>query len=163
MRALERYRPDAHGEPRRHAGSRPFIAPSSEIDLDDVDEADRGVAAWMRPATCVRQTALVASIEVLLASLDVAAVPIVDEQGRLVGIVTRADLLAARSGDTCARTASDVMMSFPFALPLAATIDQAAALMAYEGVGQLVIVTEGGVVVGLVRALDIARRVADHA
>ncbi len=47
-------------------------------------------------------------------------------------------------------------------IPDDATLSQAAALMAYEGVPQLAVVTRSGEVVGQVSALDVARWLAEQ-
>ncbi|MDX2091718.1 MAG: CBS domain-containing protein [Kofleriaceae bacterium] len=55
------------------------------------------------------------------------------------------------------------MSSFVFALPLDSTIEAAAALMALEGVSQVVVTNCHGELAGIVSALDIARHVAVRA
>ena len=57
-------------------------------------------------------------------------------------------------------TAGEAMSHFVFALPREAAIERAAALMAYEGVGQIVVTDRGGALVGIVSALDITRHYA---
>jgi CBS domain-containing protein len=57
-------------------------------------------------------------------------------------------------------TAAEVMSGFVFALPATAAIEKAAALMAYEGVGQFVVVGDRGALVGMVSAVDIAWHLA---
>ena len=57
-------------------------------------------------------------------------------------------------------TIEEATFGFPFALPACAAIEQAAALMAYEGVTCIAIVGEHGRVVGLLSALDLARALA---
>lgn len=92
-----------------------------------------------------------------LVELRVAAVVVVDDDNTLRGIVTRTDVL--RLADDHA-TAEDAMSRYVFALPAGAPIERGAALMAFEGVGQVVITGAGGALVGLVSALDVARHYA---
>jgi CBS domain-containing protein len=54
------------------------------------------------------------------------------------------------------------MTYFVFAVPSRASIGQAAALMAYEGVHRCVVTGDGGQITGIVTALDIARWVAEQ-
>jgi hypothetical protein len=52
-------------------------------------------------------------------------------------------------------TVADIMMPIVFALPENATVTKAAALMAYEGVHRVPVVSSGGQVVGVLSSLDI--------
>ena len=60
-------------------------------------------------------------------------------------------------------TAADAMSGFVFALPADATIEHAAALMAHESVGQVIVTGTTGELIGMVSALDIARHCAVRA
>ncbi len=95
-----------------------------------------------------------------LVELRVSAIAVVDDEQTLRGIVTRTDVL--RIADE-ASTAEDAMLRFVFALPAGAPIERAAALMAFEGVGQVVVTGPGGSLVGLVSALHVARHYAIEA
>lgn len=86
----------------------------------------------------------------------IGAAPVIDEHSRPVGILATSDLLAAADRLEEA-TVEDVMTAFVFSLPVRASLGQAAALMAYEGVGQLVVVDDAGSFAGLVTALEVAR------
>jgi len=55
------------------------------------------------------------------------------------------------------------MSCYVFSLPCDSTVECAAALMALESVGQLVVVNERDEVIGVVTSLDIARQVAKRA
>ena len=92
----------------------------------------------------------------LLVELRIPAVAVVDRCGAVGGIVTRTDVLRelARCDEACA---ADAMSGFVFALSARSTVERAAALMAYEGVGQVVVTGSRGELVGMVSALDIAR------
>jgi CBS-domain-containing membrane protein len=59
-------------------------------------------------------------------------------------------------------TARDIMMPFVVRLPDTATIDEAAALMASEGLHRLLVTSPAGTVVGIVSALDVLRWVAER-
>ncbi|HEY4245088.1 MAG TPA: CBS domain-containing protein [Kofleriaceae bacterium] len=97
----------------------------------------------------------------LLVENRIPALIVIGRERQLEGIVTRTDVL--RLGDRPDATASDAMSSFVFALPDEATVEQAAALMALEGVGQVVVTSADGELVGMVSALDIARHCAIRA
>jgi CBS domain-containing protein len=133
---------------------------------------------------CVSPDTGLDEVRALLLRHSIGGVPVVDEQGRPVGIVSQVDLLRVREedGDTqemrriTARprrrapdglergshllepeplTARDVMSPVVLALHESASIGQAAALMAFEGVHRLPIVSDLGQVVGILSALDV--------
>ena len=107
------------------------------------------------PAIVVGMTTPLADVRKLLAQRRIPAVAVVDDAHDLRGIITRTDVLRSPDG-----VAGDVMSGFVFALPADASIERAAALMAYEGVGQIVVTDRDGVLVGMVSALDITRHYA---
>ncbi len=100
------------------------------------------------------------SLEVLLALLlerNIGGAPVVDDDGRAIGVVSRSDLLG---GFQAGMTVADVMMGMAFTLPDSASLSQAAALMAIEGVHRIPVVAADGGVVGIVTSLDVARWLA---
>jgi CBS domain-containing protein len=137
---------------------------------------------------CVRADLGTDSLTAMLFALDLRSVPVVDEQGRPIGVVSRSDLLRHRRdgeqepplrlagpygghgdylgpgfhSDVAAELVADVMMCLAFSLPETATLSRAAAIMAYEGVHQIPVVTSDGKVVGLISSLDVVRWLAQH-
>jgi CBS domain-containing protein len=150
---------------------------------------DQGIAQIMNPeVACVGEGASLDDLRELLLERGQHCVPVVAREGRPVGVVTQTDLLRTMSegegdGEGCEaeaplrvlprstgrmaavrdRTAGDIMTALVFALPVTASVEQAAALMAYEGVEQIVVTSLDGEVAGLVRALDVARSCARSA
>jgi len=114
-----------------------------------------------QPIAVVLETAPLAEVRVLLVELRVPAVAVVDGDRCLTGVITRTDVLRDQ-GDPDAR-AKDAMSGFVFSLTSEASIECAAALMAIEGVGQVVVTTRDGELLGMVSSLDIARHVAVRA
>jgi CBS domain-containing protein len=88
-----------------------------------------------------------------------AAILVVDGDDNLLGILTRTDALRSETH----MEARDALSGIVFVLPMFASVERAAALMAYEGVGQIVITGEGGELVGVVSAIDIVRHYAVEA
>jgi CBS domain-containing protein len=98
----------------------------------------------------------------LLIEHRIAAIVVVDDRRTVVGVVTRTDVL--RGLAKCSEaTVGDAMSGFVFALPQTARVEHAAALMAHEQVGQVVVTGDDGELVGLVSALDIAGYLAVRA
>ncbi|HTE51889.1 MAG TPA: CBS domain-containing protein [Kofleriaceae bacterium] len=121
--------------------------------------ADEPLARIMtRKVVCARPEMDASYLRERLLERGVSGAPVVDDWGRVVGVVSRTDLLehevtSLRQG----KTVADIMMPLVFTLQPEAPIGQAAALMAYEGVHRIVVVDGSGCVVGVVTSLDISR------
>ncbi|WP_437819794.1 CBS domain-containing protein [Sorangium sp. So ce1078] len=184
-----------------------FDAPSRKTSVvchsghatSDTESADplAGVSEHVNPAAplagimtrdviCVRPEVPVDEIAALLVRHEISGMPVVDADGKPVGMVSRADVIRAahERGDTeeservtlhpadvvpldieqgfyvyepVKVTARDVMTPVVVQLHESATIRQAAALMAYEGVHRLPVVSDDGRVVGILSSLDVLR------
>ncbi|WP_437615639.1 CBS domain-containing protein [Sorangium sp. So ce834] len=139
-----------------------------------------------RDVICVRPEVAVDEIAALLIRHGISGMPVVDADGKPVGMVSRADVLRAaeerRDTEESERvtlhpddvapldmeqgfhvyepvkvTARDVMTPVVVQLHESASIRQAASLMAYEGVHRLPIVSDDGKVVGILSSLDVLR------
>jgi CBS domain-containing protein len=132
--------------------------------------------------TCVRDDVSVEDLTALLLERGISGVPVVDDSGALIGVVSKTDVV--REGFESAgveplgqavtrelgagfhsleigqRTVKDIMSGMNFALPEDATLSQACALMAYEGVHRVPVTGVDGSVVGILSSLDILRWVA---
>lgn len=143
-------------------------------------------AIMTRDVVCVSPDVSVESLTGLFLSRGFGGAPVVDDTGKPVGVVSKTDILRndQEQGDTgeiesprgsnAARaeaaldsglhlhrlvreTVADIMMPIAFTLRENASIAQAAALMAYEGVHRIPVVSSSGDVVGLVSSLDVLR------
>jgi CBS domain-containing protein len=101
-------------------------------------------------------TPLRAVIDMVVKSY-LGCVPIVDEDGCPIGMITKRDLVEQSA---VADTADDAMMPLAFTLDERATVAQAAALMASEGLHHVPIVSAKGRLAGIVSSLDIVRWLA---
>lgn len=93
----------------------------------------------------------------LLVESNVSGAPVVDDGGRPIGIVSKSDLVRGFAAGT---TVADIMMPLAFTLPETASLSRAAALMAFEGIHRIPVVSSKGRVIGIVSALDITRWLA---
>lgn len=114
-----------------------------------------------QPIVTMSEAAPLAVARDLLVEQRVPAIAVIAPDGALRGLVTRTDVL--RGQDDPNATVSDVMSGVVFALPVDSSIECAAALMAIEGVGQVVVTAGDGGLLGMVSALDIARHLAIRA
>jgi CBS domain-containing protein len=141
-----------------------------------------------RKVVCVEPDLPVTELTELLLDLGIGGVPVLDDAGQAIGVVTRSDLLralltreraaqdekaASPAGSVAAAgaqtddaqrpaTVGDIMMPAVFTLPENASVAKAAALMSYEGVHRLVILSDADEVVGILSALDILRWMAQQ-
>jgi predicted transcriptional regulator len=121
--------------------------------------ADAAVDAIMTPAPfCVRVDVSVAQVIALLLEREMSAVPVVDADGRPIGLVSKTDLLAHRDdGDDVVRR---VMTPVLLSVRRNVSIGRAIALMATERVHHLAITDHVGRIVGILSALDVVQWIA---
>lgn len=112
---------------------------------------------------CVREDVRIDALGALFLDNHISGVPVVDDEGFPIGVVSKTDLLrACRTRGPCEPRVGDIMMPLAFTLYESAPLSQAAALMAFEGVHRLPVVSAAGTVVGIVTSLDIMRWLATH-
>lgn len=148
------------------------------------------VAAIMTHTTyCVRPDVTVDTLAALLLDHRMSGVPVVDAEGKPIGVVSKTDVLrhlhergdppeveGARAPEDVAAlgpgfhavrvdgtTVEDIMMPVVFAVEQDTPIVKAAALMAGEAVHRLAVVDDDLAIIGIVSALDVVRWVAEEA
>lgn len=157
-------------------------APALEQRPPSVPAERTAVARVMtRSVVCVREDLSVGELAALLVERGINAVPVVDETGDAIGIVSKADVLrehyaalevapalpAMKSwdydlgpvshalGGIERATVAEIMMPVVFTVAEDVSVESAAALMAQKGVHQLPVVSASGDVVGIVSSLDL--------
>jgi CBS domain-containing protein len=157
----------------RGCGDRSIFVP--DCDREDAEAtrvptiADTVPATWImtRAVICAREDLEVEKLVDLMVEHRIGSIPIVDSNGRPVGMVTKLDVLenaiAARDPDNPrASTVNEMMMPLALTLDVHATVAHAAAMMAIEDVHHVPIVAEDGTLVGVVSTMDIARWLASN-
>lgn len=119
---------------------------------------------------CVGEEMRAEELAELFATRKVSGVPVLDEDERLVGVVSRSDLLRAseKEEDNTPRlhperagaTAAELMNTAPVVVREGMTVPQAAAVMAAAQVHRVLVVSAEGTVVGVLSAMDVVRWVA---
>jgi CBS-domain-containing membrane protein len=123
--------------------------------LRDLDRQDDCLGSLIPgPALTIAESARTDAARHLLVEHRVAALAVLDDRDELRGLVTRTDVLRATAPST---PVSELMSMFIVALPWSASIHRAAALIAYEGVGQVVVTGIRSSLLGIVSAFDITR------
>ena len=109
----------------------------------------------------------VSEIVISLADAHISAVPVVDEHGRMLGVISASDVLEAEAeaGDATAATmvlsttARDLMTPVVRTIVPEATLKDAALRMLYSDVHRL-FVTSSGRLVGVISAMDLVAAIA---
>ena len=121
-----------------------------------------------RNVTSIRSEASVAEAVLTLADSHISGVPVLDGAGKMIGVLSSSDVLAAEAeaGDAGARQTllentqvRDLMTRRPYTIGPGADVREAAQQMLYADVHRL-FVTEADAVVGVISTTDIVRAVA---
>jgi CBS domain-containing protein len=107
---------------------------------------------------CVRPSMSVEALVSVFLGNHISGAPVVDRDGKAIGVVSKTDALLARGSDSVA----DIMTPIVLMLSESAPVSRAAALMAYEGVHRIIVTSDDGRVVGVLGALDVLRHVASE-
>jgi CBS-domain-containing membrane protein len=146
------------------------IRPTDEAPSDDlVGEPPRRpsevpVASIMtRHIICAQRTLGIDKLVPLMVRKHIGCLPVVNERGKPVGMVTKLDLVERMFDlpkQPAPKTAEDLMMPLALTVNERATVAHATAMMALEDVHHVLVVSEAGAVIGIVSSLDIARWLA---
>src|SRR5690349_1192364 len=96
---------------------------------------------------------------VLLAEARVSGAPVIANDGRPLGIITRADLVDPRHRDKHAAV-EEAMTRMLFAVRATDHVLSAVKLMAVEGIHRVVVIDAANALVGVVTAMDVLRAIA---
>lgn len=110
-----------------------------------------------RDIVCARTDLAVDALTELLVRNHIGCIPIVDDRGQPIGIVTKLDLVERKPKSV---TAGDVMMPLAITLNQHATIAHAAAVMSVEDFHHVMVVASDHTLLGVVSTMDIARWLA---
>lgn len=156
--------------PRR---SPPPVSPPSQAFhplLPPLLEHSRVGELMHRDVHCVGEELSAEELARLFATHQLSGVPVVDEDERLVGVVSRTDLLRAPEDEEevvpvlhperAGATAAELMNPAPVVVREELSVPQAAAMMAAAHVHRVLVVSAEGSVVGILTTMDVVRWVA---
>ncbi|MFN0153332.1 MAG: IMP dehydrogenase [Gaiella sp.] len=130
---------------------------SIEDQVAEVDKVKRSEAGMIVEPVTLPPGALVADALELMTRYRVSGVPVTDDEGVLVGILTNRDL---RFGADPAATVASVMTDRNLVTaPVGTTIDEAQAILGRHKIEKLPIVDADGKLKGLITVKDISKRV----
>ena len=130
---------------------------SVQAQAAEVDKVKRSEAGMIVEPVTLRPSDRVADALALMQTYRISGVPIVNENGIRVGILTNRDL---RFEDDTTRPVSDLMTSENLVtVPVGTTLEEARAVLHANKVEKLPVVDEAGHLMGLITVKDIAKRV----
>jgi IMP dehydrogenase len=130
---------------------------SIEDQVAEVDKVKRSEAGMIVEPVTLPPTALVADAKDLMARYHISGVPITDDDGRLVGILTNRDL---RFEEGAGRPVSELMTSRDLiTAPVGTTLAEAEAILHRHKVEKLPVVDAEGRLKGLITVKDIQKRI----
>ncbi|MFD9669037.1 HPP family protein [Rhodococcus sp. NPDC059968] len=115
----------------------------------------RVLNVMQRPVRVVRQSDSMRTAAVLLAEYGFAAVPVVDDHDRLVGMLNSGDVL--RAGQACSETVGEVMTAPAVAAPMYHYLADVTQMLLQQGLRSLPVVDIDGRVVGILSRSDVVR------
>ena len=130
---------------------------SIEDQIAEVDKVKRSEAGMIVEPVTLEPSALVGDALELMARYHISGVPIVDEAGILVGILTNRDL---RFGADAAQPVSSYMTARDLVTaPVGTTLEEATAILGRNKVEKLPVVDADGHLRGLITVKDIQKKV----
>lgn len=114
-------------------------------------------------ARCVTPDVSLEAVRGLLMEEGISAAPVVDEEGKPIGVVSKTDLVRSCHEDTPRSLVRELMTPLCFTLAEHTALGHASALMAYEGIHMAPVLDSGGQVVGVLSSFDVMNYLARSA
>jgi IMP dehydrogenase len=122
----------------------------------EVDRVKRSESGMILNPITLRPRDTVREANALMQRFRISGVPIVDEEGRLVGIITNRDLQFERNLDRPLREA--MTHERLITAPVGTTLDEAEEILAKHRIEKLPVVDKAGILRGLITVKDIHKR-----
>lgn len=124
---------------------------------EEVDKVKRSESGMIVDPVTIRDSAIVADALKVMESFKISGVPVTDENGHLVGIITNRDLRFETRFDI---PISDVMTKQPLiTVSIGTTLDEAKVKLQRHRIEKLLVVDEGGLLKGLITVKDIQKAI----
>jgi CBS domain-containing protein len=132
-----------------------------ELGLKEAAAGTRLMDVMADDVACVREDVRLADAARLMLARSVRALPVVDEARRLVGILSKSDLVRGEvEGKRADALVSSVMTPLVHGLPEDAPLAYAISLMSNQSLHEVPAVASDGRVVGMLTAVDALRWIA---
>ena len=124
---------------------------------EEVDKVKRSESGMIVDPVTIHQNALVSEALVIMERFKISGVPVTDENGLLVGIITNRDLRFETRFDI---PVSEVMTPQPLVtVPVGTTLDEAKVKLQKHRIEKLLVVDENGHLKGLITVKDIQKAI----
>ncbi len=110
-----------------------------------------------RDVTTIPASATIAEARRILHERRISGAPVLSASGRVVGVVSASDLIDPRHEGPVTDPVDAVMTRVVFAVKASDPVILAARLMVEERIHRVVVVGEGGALVGIVTPMDLVR------
>ncbi|MDE3003263.1 MAG: IMP dehydrogenase [Gemmatimonadota bacterium] len=128
----------------------------AEKQAEEVDRVKRSESGMILNPITLRRGGSLQDAHELMARFSISGVPIVEDDGRLVGIITNRDL---QFETDLSKSISEVMTSENLVtVPVGTTLDQAQEILHQHRIEKLPVVDESGELKGLITVKDIFKR-----
>lgn len=145
-------RDGSHGRSAVLCAALPEHAPTSTLTLPRLDVAH----VMTRDVVCVRPDLSLDAALLLFLEHGARSLPVVDYDQQLMGMLHEPDLqLAVQAERSAEGSVAAVMLPLALSVPESMPVTRAAAIMAFEEVSSLVVLSPRGEVVGLLSASDL--------
>src|SRR4051812_3226021 len=129
-----------------------------EQQAEEVDKVKRSESGMIVDPVTIHQDKLVSDALAIMRRFKISGVPVVDEKGLLVGIITNRDLRFETRFDI---PVSEIMTPQPLVtVPVGTTLDEAKVKLQKHRIEKLLVVDDGGLLKGLITVKDIQKAIA---
>ncbi len=132
---------------------------SVEAQATEVDRVKRAQAGMISRPVSLGPDATLADAEAVMASHKISGVPICDDTGRLVGILTNRDVRFCGPDDDGAPVTKFMTSENLVTAPVGTDLDEAVEILHRHRIEKLPLVDDHGVLKGLITVKDIVKRV----
>jgi IMP dehydrogenase len=130
---------------------------SIEQQAEEVDKVKRSESGMIVDPVTIDRNALVSEALTIMGRYKISGVPVVDEKGHLVGIITNRDLRFETRFDI---PVSEIMTPQPLVtVPVGTTLDEAKVKLQKHRIEKLLVVDEQGLLKGLITVKDIQKAI----
>lgn len=128
-----------------------------ERQAEEVDKVKRSESGMIVDPVTIQPDRLVSEALRVMENFKISGVPVVDDQGHLVGIITNRDLRFETRFDI---PVSEVMTKQPLVtVPVGTTLDEAKVKLQKHRIEKLLVVDEAGLLKGLITVKDIQKAI----
>ena len=128
-----------------------------EAQAAEVDKVKRSQSGMIVDPITLPPDATLQQAEEIMARYHISGVPIVEEDGRLVGILTNRDIRFV--GDFSQKVRDYMTSDGLITAPLGTTLEEAKAILQRHRIEKLPLVSEDGILKGLITVKDIRKRI----